>query len=207
MVSNLSYSFKERILWSDLNFSMNSGDSIFITGPSGSGKTTLLQCLGALEKPSSGSILFGNLRIDKLKKKERRSFLKNSVSFVFQNSGLVPSWSVKKNIELGNHQRTKNSDAVEDNLRYFCLDPQLLNQPAYTLSGGEQQRVALVRASLRQTPLLILDEPTAALDDTNAMIVSNFIDTHTALGGIAIIATHDPRLLNESRKNIHMTGK
>lgn len=203
-ISNLSYSFKNRELWSNLNFSLEPGSSIFITGESGSGKTTLLQCLGSIEKPTSGSISFDRIYIEKIKGRERRDFLRNSVSFVFQNSGLVPSWSLRKNLELGGFRTHKNKDVTEKVLMNFSLSPHLLDQPSYSLSGGEQQRTALARAALRQTPLIILDEPTAALDDSNTTLVSNFIANHNAQGGIAVIATHDSRLLSKDSKILHL---
>lgn len=203
--TDLSFSFGERKIWSHLNFSLTPGNALYITGESGSGKTTLLQCAGSLIPPTSGKIYCDGVDISRLQGKSQRIFLRNSVSFVFQNSNLVPSWSLQKNLELGGPSTQKNTQETHRILKEFGLNPQLISQPAYNLSGGEQQRTALVRAALRQTPLLIFDEPTAALDDTNALLVSDFIENHLSLGGIALVATHDSRLLKRAEHLLRLS--
>lgn len=94
--TDLSFSFGERKIWSNLNFSLIPGKALYITGESGSGKTTLLQCAGSLIPPTSGKIYCDGVDISRLQGKSQRIFLRNSVSFVFQNSNLVPSWSLQK---------------------------------------------------------------------------------------------------------------
>lgn len=203
-LSELRYSFPVRTLWENLSLNAESGNFIALRGHSGSGKTTLLQCLGSLEKPSSGIIDFNGINPSTLKGKAKRNYLRNTVSLAFQNSGLVGSWSVRKNIELAGYEVKQDQTRAETAFNYFDLDYSFLDKPVYQLSGGEQQRVSLIRLALRNTPLILLDEPTAALDDGNAQRVINFVQNHCDKGGIAVIATHDARLLGYAHDSIDL---
>lgn len=203
-LSELRYSFPQRTLWENLNLSATSGHFIALRGHSGSGKTTLLQCIGALEKPSAGTIDFNGLNPSQLKGKARQNFLRNTVSLAFQNSGLVASWSVRKNLDLAGYRVKQDQSRAEATFKRFNLAYSFLDKPVYQLSGGEQQRVGLIRLALRDTPLVLLDEPTAALDDTNAQRVIDFIQDHCAKGGIAVVATHDARLLGYADQSISL---
>ncbi|MFW0108051.1 ABC transporter ATP-binding protein [Rothia sp. P7181] len=205
-VQDLSFSFPGRTLWNDLSFTARSQEYVVITGESGSGKTTLLQCLGSLEKPTSGRIFYNDVEVSALKGKEQRSFLRNHVSFVFQNSGLVPSWNVRKNLEFGGFKVEEHQEQVYRACERFGLNTQLLDTPAYQLSGGEQQRIGIIRAAVRETPLILLDEPTAALDDYHAQCVLDFLQEHCRNGGIAIVVTHDYRVIEQTNSRVHLTA-
>ncbi|MDO4898540.1 MAG: ABC transporter ATP-binding protein [Rothia sp. (in: high G+C Gram-positive bacteria)] len=201
-LSGLRYSFSERTLWENLNLNAESGDFIALCGHSGSGKTTLLQCLGSLEKPSAGTIDFNGINPSKLKGKAKQNFLRKTVSLAFQNSGLVASWTVRKNLDLAGYEVKKDQARAEATFAHFDLDYSFLDKPVYQLSGGEQQRVGLIRLALRDTPLVLLDEPTAALDDDNTQRVISFVQEHCDKGGIAVIATHDARLLQYASSSV-----
>ncbi|WP_237233081.1 ABC transporter ATP-binding protein [Rothia nasisuis] len=203
-LSELRYSFPQRTLWENLSIKAESGHFIAIRGHSGSGKTTLLQCIGSLERPSAGTIDFNGINPSTLKGKAKRDFLRNTVSLAFQNSGLVASWSVRKNLDLAGYKVNQDQPRAEATFNRFNLDYSFLDKPVYQLSGGEQQRVSLIRLALRNTPLVLLDEPTAALDDDNAQRVLNFIQDHCNQGGIAVVATHDARLLGYAHDSINL---
>lgn len=203
-LSELRYSFPVRTLWENLSIIAESGHFIALRGHSGSGKTTLLQCIGSLERPSAGTIDFNGINPSTLKGKAKRDFLRNTVSLAFQNSGLVASWSVRKNLDLAGYKVSQDQPRAEATFNRFNLDYSFLDKPVYQLSGGEQQRVGLIRLALRDTPLVLLDEPTAALDDDNAQRVLNFIQDHCNQGGVAVVATHDARLLGYAHDSIDL---
>lgn len=198
----LSYEFPGRVLWSDLTFTLEGGQVMALCGPSGSGKTTLLQCIGSLDQPTSGNISVSGVSVNNLKGKEHRQFLRHSVGFLFQNTGIVASWSVRKNLEVSGArvrgQGSKISSETIEAFEHFGLSPKLIDTTAYRLSGGEQQRVAMMRLALRRPAVLLLDEPSSALDDENTEKLMKFIERHCQDGGSAIIATHDARIIEKS---------
>ncbi|MBM7051655.1 ABC transporter ATP-binding protein [Rothia sp. ZJ1223] len=201
-VVELGFSYPAIALWENISFEAPSGSFIALRGHSGSGKTTLLQCLGGLEKPTAGDIKFDNINPAHLKGKSRRDFLRTKVSFAFQNSGLVASWTVRQNLDIAGYKVAEHKAEAQEAFERFNLDYDYLDRPVFQLSGGEQQRVGLIRLALRHTPLVLLDEPTAALDDDNAGRVVDFVNQHCAKGGIAVIATHDARLVEHADVSI-----
>lgn len=202
--TDLAFEYPNRLVWHDLTFSFDAGSCVALVGQSGSGKTTLLQCLGSLAKPSSGSLDVFGVRPATLTGSSLRRFRRESVGFAFQNAGVVASWSVKKNLEVGGFRLTSNQDRVKEVFDRFALDLSLLDSPVYRLSGGEQQRVGIIRLALRRPQLLLMDEPTSALDDVNTDRVIDFLSEHCAGGGIAVVATHDPRLIDRSNATMRL---
>lgn len=200
-VRGLGYEFPSRVLWRNLSFEMAAGGLLALRGQSGTGKTTLLQCIGSLEQPTAGTISVAGVSVNDLRGRDQRRFLRNAVGFVFQNSGLVASWTVRKNLEVSGVAASESSrgkpltpEALEI-FEHFGLPPDLANTPVFRLSGGEQQRVAMMRLALQRPAVLLLDEPTSALDDVNTARLLSFVDTHRRNGGSAIIATHDARVI------------
>ena len=190
----LTFEYPGRTLWQDLSFTATPGSFIVVVGESGSGKTTLLQTLGGLERPTAGTLHVLGDEPAKLGGRAKRDFLRNKVGFFFQNAGVVASWSVRKNLEVGGYQLRDDLERAREIFQRFNLPFEFINSPVNRLSGGEQQRVGLIRLALRQPPVLLLDEPTAALDDKNAERVTDFLTSHIGAGGIAIVATHDARV-------------
>ncbi|WP_149360152.1 ABC transporter ATP-binding protein [Lolliginicoccus suaedae] len=202
--TSLAYSFPGRTIWQDLAFTIDDGTFATLVGESGSGKTTLLQCLGSLERPTSGTLTVGGQEPAALRGAALRRFRRSMVGFAFQNAGLVPGWSVRKNIEVGEFRIARDPDRAREVFARFNLAYEFLGTPVYQLSGGEQQRVGIIRLALQSPYLLLMDEPTAALDDHNAGKVVDFITRHCAGGGIAVVATHDPRLIDASQQVIRL---
>lgn len=207
-VYDLSYEFPGRVLWSGLSFNLSASQVMALCGQSGSGKTTLLQCIGSLERPTSGEINIGGVSVNNLKGKHQRLFLRRCVGFLFQNSGIVASWSVRKNLEIsGVSVRSQGSKIAPEAIEafdHFALSPKLMDTAAYRLSGGEQQRVAMMRLALQKPEVLLLDEPSSALDDENTERLMEFIGEHCRNGGAAIIATHDARIIEKTDKIISL---
>lgn len=109
---------------------------------------------------------------------------------------------MRQNLDIAGYSVAQHEAEVRTVFERFSLPYSHLDRPVFQLSGGEQQRVGLIRLALRKTPLVLLDEPTAALDDANTTRVIDFVTHHCTHGGIAVIATHDPRLVEHADTSI-----
>jgi putative ABC transport system ATP-binding protein len=169
------------------------GELVVVLGPSGSGKTTLLNLIGALERPSSGSVLVAGRQLEALDEAARTMFRREKVGFVFQFFNLVPSLTALENVALV--LELTGSDDVErralEALGAVDLGDRLDHFPAQ-LSGGEQQRVAIARAIVKRPDVLLCDEPTGALDVQTGKLVLEAIDRiNRELGTTAVVITHN----------------
>ncbi len=172
------------------------GSFTVLTGPSGSGKTTLLALLGALDRPTSGQVLFDGQDLsagsDVALTRMRRRF-----GFVFQDFALIPHLSAADNVTYPliprGLTRGDRNDRAQELLIRFGMGSRL-DERAGALSGGEQQRVALARALAGDPEILFADEPTSNLDpDTSQLVITTFAEFHAA-GKTVIACTHDPQL-------------
>lgn len=197
-INKIGKKVENKYLFQDLSFTASSGEMIAITGDSGCGKTTLLNCIGQLENLSAGSI---SINGEIIHKKNRKFFFKHTVGFLFQNFGLIDNETVSKNLEIA----TNNKDSIVTWLKYFNIEP-LLNLPIYKISGGEQQRVALIRTILKDPILILADEPTASLDETNRDLVINELRKLSKKGKIVIVVTHDKNILSQFDKIIKLNN-
>ncbi|MGT2742789.1 ATP-binding cassette domain-containing protein [Streptococcus plurextorum] len=187
----------EKVIFDNLCLKINQGDMVAITGMSGSGKTTLLNCIGQLEKIDSGHItIFG----ENYTYKNRRRFLKEIAGFLFQNYALMDNETVFENLKLVSKDREK----IEKLLKEFGLKKEMLNKKVYHLSGGEQQRIALVRLLLKKPRLVLADEPTASLDSINGSVVIERLKQLNKEGVTVIVVTHDQSILNHFKTVIDL---
>ncbi|RPE76494.1 MULTISPECIES: ABC transporter ATP-binding protein [unclassified Frondihabitans] len=194
----LSRAAGTRTLWSDLDFTVESGRSLALTGPSGSGKTTLLRCLSSIARPDAGRILLGGTRIDQLGAKDQREFLRSTCGLVFQDYALVGEWTVTENVCVV-RPRGVPKGVLAQRSRDALIRVGLGGrgaEPTSRLSGGEQQRVAVARILVQSPRLVIADEPTAALDDVSAAKVRWALGALREMGAIVVVATHDPVLVD-----------
>ena len=183
------------------------GARIAIVGPSGCGKSTLLNLLGAVDRPTSGSVEIGGRDVAALSEGDATRFRLRSVGLVFQRFHLVPMLSARENVELpmaeaglGRMDRAKRATEL---LEYVGLGARLAHKPS-ELSGGEQQRVAIARALANRPPLLLADEPTGELDArTGAGIIALF-DQLNADGTTVVVVTHDDELAHAARRIVRM---
>ena len=180
----------------EISFTVPSGALVALIGRSGSGKTTLLNCIGGLDRPTSGSILIKGTDVTKLDERERTALRRDELAFVFQTFGLVSMLSAAENVGLPLRLRkadpAQRDARVEHLLELVGLADHAAQRPA-ELSGGQQQRVAIARALANSPGLLIADEPTGQLDaDTGAAIMALLQEVVRAEGMTAIISTHDP---------------
>ena len=190
-VNNVSSLFKE-------------GEFTSVVGPSGSGKTTFLNCVGGLDKPTSGDVFIEGKNITRLSGSDIIQYRLKNIGFVFQAYNLIPVLSAKENIEMimllqGVDQKSRNM-RTDDLLNQVGLYDMKNRRPSQ-LSGGQQQRVAVARALASKPKFILADEPTANLDSTST---SNLLDIMSQLNKneniTFIFSTHDQRVIDRARR-------
>jgi len=180
-----------------VSLKLEPGEAAAIMGPSGSGKSTLLAILGALEPPSTGTVMLSGANPYTLSEKELALFRNRQVGFVFQDHCLLPQCTVLENVLIPTLVAASDRGAegrARELLEQVGLSGRLEHLPAQ-LSGGEKQRVALARALIQDPALVLGDEPTGNLDRQNAETVGTLlVDLHRRRGAILVIATHSQAL-------------
>ena len=186
---------------SEVTFSLKPGDAAAITGPSGSGKSSLLYILGALEPPSSGTVMLDGRNPFTLAEAALADFRNNEIGFVFQDHCLLPQCSVLENVLVPTLVARASSGGQSELARSLIQQVGLADRADHRpgeLSGGEKQRVAIARALIRAPRLLLCDEPTGNLDQGSAATVASLlIDLHRRQQNILIVVTHSAKLASE----------
>ena len=198
---NVTKRYRERDVIKNLSFSILDGEFVCFSGKSGSGKTTLLNLIGLLEEPTSGKILFDGVEITS--RRDRLDFYRNRVGFVFQNFALLDNKTVKENLTLVKRRHRQEGVTMEDALKKVGLIDKL-NNKIYTLSGGEQQRVALARLYFKQCSLILADEPTGSLDKENATEVLKILRQLNSQKRTVILVTHDSEIERQCDRIIEL---
>jgi putative ABC transport system ATP-binding protein len=178
-----------------LNLTIKRGEFAAVFGPSGSGKTTLLQLLGALDRPTGGSIRFEGEPLERLADSVLAELRLRALGFVFQQFNLIPTLTAAENVEAAlaplGLSRLARREAAERHLEAVGLTPRAHHLPAQ-LSGGEQQRVAIARALARSPRVVLADEPTGNLDTRSGEMVMDLLSRlHTELQITLVLVTHD----------------
>ena len=160
----------------NVSFSLNKGEFAAVVGESGSGKSTLLNCIGALDSPTSGSVLMDGQNLFSMKEEERTIFRRRNIGFIFQSFQLVSELNVEQNImfPLLLDYRKPDSAEVRKILELLGLTERSRHLPSQ-LSGGQQQRVAIGRALITRPKLILADEPTGNLDSKNSQDVIDLL--------------------------------
>jgi cell division transport system ATP-binding protein len=189
---------------SQLSFDVAAGEMAFVTGHSGAGKSTLLKLLGAIERPSGGSIMLGGKNLARLRRRDIPR-LRRNIGMVFQDHRLLLERTVYANVDLplliggvAVRERRLQVRRALQKVGLLAYEQQLPD----SLSAGEQQRVGIARAIVAQPSLLIADEPTGNLDPQLAVdIMELFVEVQTA-GTTVLIASHDLPLIKRMRKRV-----
>lgn len=177
----------------DINLTLTEGEIIVVLGPSGSGKSTMLNLLSGIDTPSKGKIYFKDTRIDQLKSNELTMYRADNLGFIFQSYNLIPSLTVRENIELGK-ELSKSPLSIRSLVEQVGLESHVNKYP-YQLSGGQMQRVAIARALVKNPKVLFCDEPTGALDEaTGKKVLEILQDMNTTYHTTMIIVTHNPSI-------------
>ena len=207
-VEHLTKKFKEKVIFEDINCTLETGKAYAIVGKSGAGKTTFLNVLSGLEQPSSGKVVITDLTVNG---KNRKKLYRTTFGFIFQNFGLIDTETVKQNLELGlvNQKLTRGqkSERMHAALKQVGLEKMPFNQKVYTLSGGEQQRIALARILLKTPKVIFADEPTGSLDSENSQVVLKTLLNNFDPAATIVIATHDPSVWQECDYLIKIADK
>lgn len=201
-LKNISKSFVQRgPVLENLSLDIAAGDTIAIMGPSGSGKTTLMNIIGLLDKPDSGTILFRDKDIRNYNEDESADYRNRNIGFVFQEHLLLPHLTIRENILLpilaSEHTKEEAASKVERTMALMEETgiAELSAKYPGTISGGEAQRAALVRALVNNPSVLLADEPTGSLDSRNAEIMGELLSVMNLQFGITLIlATHSEKL-------------
>lgn len=174
----------------DISFDINKGELTIIVGASGAGKSTLLNILGGMDSNTHGKVIVDGTDISDYNERQRTTFRRKEIGFVFQFYNLIENLTAQENVEMASQLVDNPLDATEA-LRQVRLDKRKDNFPAQ-MSGGEQQRVSIARAMAKNPGLLLADEPTGALDyHTGKQVLQVFQDYVRETGKNAIIVTHN----------------
>ncbi len=194
VVSGVSKSFDGREILHSLSFTVNSGDFLSITGESGSGKSTLLGIMGGVLRPDAGSVTVGGTDVASLSEKDLAKMRRTRLGFVYQFFNLIPTMTVRENILLPlvlDKKKPSEYKKKFDELVAFTHLTEVLDAYPETLSGGEQQRVAILRALIHDPEVILLDEPTGNLDSENAHAVMTLLkDLNQTYGVTVVQVTH-----------------
>lgn len=187
-----------------VSFSVERGEMVFITGPSGSGKSTLLKLIYLAERADEGSVFVSGWEINTMRDSDVPA-LRRKIGVVYQEFRLLYNMNVFENIAIALRIRGVDEREVKarvfDSLKIVNLRHKSDNYP-YTLSGGEQQRIAIARAIVAEPVIILADEPTGNVDpDTSAGIIKTFKEIN-ARGATILIATHDRELFRDSGKKV-----
>jgi ABC-type lipoprotein export system ATPase subunit len=216
-LKNISKSYESptgeesRIVLNDLSLQVSQGESIAIVGPSGSGKSTLLNIIGSLDIPSAGEVIIDQQNLADLTESDLSKFRNKKIGFIFQLHHLLPQCTVLENVLIptlafkSNESSPMLLERAKKLLEKVGIGGQSDHRPGQ-LSGGEQQRAAVVRALINKPKIILADEPTGSLDQSTAdklgeLLVSMKKEENTTL----IVVTHSSRLAKHMDKIYHLS--
>ena len=211
-VKNISKSFTQRgIVLDNLDLDVNEGETVAIMGPSGSGKTTLMNIIGLLDKPDSGEIIFKGSSVADFTEDESADYRNLNIGFVFQDHLLLPYLTVMDNILLPLLALEHSADDINAKEQHLMGLMEktgistLKDKYPFNISGGEAQRVALVRALANSPSILLADEPTGSLDTENAEKLGELLlEMNRDFGITIVLATHSDSQAKKMSKTLHL---
>lgn len=194
-VQNVSKQFGSREIFKDLSFDIEENEFVALVGPSGSGKSTILNMIGLLDTVDSGKILINGKVLPKVNSQSAVRYRRNVINYLFQSNALISTSSVKDNLMLAmtfsNFSRQEKEQRIKETLEFVGLQNRL-NSKINELSGGEQQRIAIVRAILKPGDIVLADEPTGSLDPEMSQKAFDLIRTlRDQFGKTILVVTHN----------------
>jgi putative ABC transport system ATP-binding protein len=192
----------------DISFAIEDASTCAVVGPSGSGKTTLIAICAGLERPTEGSVVFGETPLHEASEEKLARIRNESIGFIFQSFQLLPSLTALENVmvpaEISGEKHVRG--AALELMGRVGLNNRMYHYPSQ-LSGGEQQRVAIARAFINQPKILFADEPTGNLDAETAQgIIKLIFDLNADNGTTLILVTHDRELTQQAGRVIRLRG-
>lgn len=211
-LDRITKSYHQRgVVLDNLSLEAREGDSIAVTGPSGSGKTTLMNLIGLLDRPDSGDILFRERSLLKFSADEAAFYRNRNIGFVFQDHLLLPYLTVKENILmplLAFRKSEKEFGEMESQADLLMVKTgiaDLAGKYPFQISGGEAQRVTLLRALINKPSILLADEPTGSLDSRNADSMADLLlQMNHEFGITLILATHSYDLAKKMKLHLRL---
>lgn len=206
-LKEINKKFGDKEILKQFNLVVEQGDYLSIMGESGKGKTTLLNIIGMLEVPDSGNVTVCGQRNARFISNRTKKIRRSELSYLFQNYGLMENETVAENLQLSlrfkKMNRYKKRRKIAQALERVGLSG-LENRKVFTLSGGEQQRVALAKIILKDPKIILADEPTGSLDKKNRDYVLDIIGELNQLGKTVIIVTHDSEVAACANRHIYL---
>ena len=207
-VSKIEKSYGASKVLRGIDFRMEEGERVAIMGPSGSGKSTLLNCIGGIDRPDNGEILFEGQSLTSLSEQELCELRRNKISTIFQFFHLLPTLTARENIEfpmlLNSVSARERNQKVDELLNAVKIQHRAGAFP-HELSGGEKQRVAIARSLSMRPKLILADEPTGNLDSKNTDSVLELIEKLSKQHGIAmLLVTHNEEVTKICDQTITM---
>ena len=206
IADHISHTFGALAVLDDVSFTVGSGEVVAIVGPSGCGKSTMLALAAALDQPSAGEVRAGEHSLGLLDPDALARYRAREIALVLQRENLWPALSAHENVlvSLRLAGRKRARPAADEALAAFGLGGRS-RQRAGSLSGGEQQRVAIAAAAARRAPLVLADEPTGELDRANERIVlDSFAELRASFGSTVVIVTHSSRVASAVDRVVEM---
>ncbi|SCJ31531.1 Macrolide export ATP-binding/permease protein MacB [uncultured Eubacterium sp.] len=197
---NITKRFGGQVLFDGFNFVIEDGEFVCFSGVSGAGKTTLLNIIGLLEPLDGGELLINGIKYKT--NRQRLQYFRTEVGFLFQNFALIENKTVEQNLEIVSKQN-RTEFSIMEALEKVGLQEKL-HSKVYTLSGGEQQRIALARLFLKKCNIILADEPTGSLDKRNAEMVMDILCDLNQRGKTVILVTHDEQIRQMARRVIKL---
>ena len=189
-LKNISKSFGDKIVIDNLSLNIKKGEMVGLVGPSGCGKSTLLNIIGTLDKNYEGEIIIDGEILTK-NSKQLLKIRKNKLGYLFQNYALLDDATVETNLKMVSNDKKKMIDALAE----LGIEKKF-KERIYTLSGGEQQRVAIARLMLKNPEIILADEPTGSLDKANEIVVFDILRKFKEKGKTILVVTHEDEILS-----------
>lgn len=213
LIKEISKAYAQRgVVLDNITLEVNESETIAIMGPSGSGKTTLMNIIGLLDTPDSGEIFFRGSSLTGISDSDSAAYRSKNIGFVFQDHLLLPYLSVIENILLPLYSGNSKTDIGEETAYAYNLMERvgvkdIANKYPHQISGGEAQRVSIVRALINKPSLILADEPTGSLDETNAEILGKLLLEINRVNNVTIIlATHSQQLARKMSKEYYLSN-
>ncbi len=210
-LKNISKSFiteTEIKVLKKLSFTFKKGKVYSLMGPSGAGKSTLLNLISLIDRPSSGVIKFNNQMINFDKKNKNDLFRAKNIGIIYQQNNLLPDFTALENVYLASLSNGTNKDLAKEKAKDLLKKVGLSNRMGHfpsQLSGGESQRVAIVRAIINEPSIILADEPTGSLDVNTAKKIFELLDNQKNSNRLIIFATHNRFFANKADCLLEMT--
>lgn len=206
-LKNITKKFENKTVFANFNLQIDQNEMVAIIGPSGSGKSTLLNILGLIDKVDDGDYQFEQYINIKPNSRLAQKIIREKISYLFQNFALIEEDTVLQNLLLAlkyvKQSKKEKTEIITAALQKVGLS-EYLNSKIYELSGGQQQRIAVARAIIKPSELVLADEPTGSLDSKNRDEIIKLLLELNAAGKIVIVVTHDSHVAEKCHRVLEL---